>query len=654
MNPFKYIRGLFGKKGAEGQRNYRESVALGGTNSDWVNVAQSEDAAVWMNAYLLTSRTRSLAQSNPTFVRYRELIWGSVFGEAGTMLRMKAKEREDRVIYTPDEKAALRAYENRRNRVLRYQAEKEGREHKPFALLRELGSNGSRQTTIKVGDPDVYANQLIEAKWKEWQRAEYCDVRKSRTYAQIRQLRLWSAIRDGDFFIRLVRGKNVNKFGFSLQLINAEWVDRFYNDTMPNGDEVRMGIRYKMNSWGLGEPVSYFFIKRQPKDWQFSVPGAFNFYGGALHDEIPASEIVHYARPVDAESTRPAPWVASCIPVARQLSQYAIAEVIAARAQACKVGWLSSTVVPEGGVPTDVDPRTGVPRQELTPGSIVGLPWGVEYTESDPKHPNGNFENFRKAMLREQAAGMPGAAYSELANDYEAINFSAGRLQRLATDSMTYMIQRFDIDDAEIPIFEAWLEMALMTGQIPLPLAKFDKFNAPHFQGPRTPQVDEVKEVTAAALRIANHFSSDQHECDQYGVDFETMLFEQAEANMMKEAFGIATSKTVEMNAGLFGQSSEDGAEAAQNASIQGTGLNGAQIEGLLSIINKVTLGEIGIATAAALISAAFPLMTESEITAITSKLEAHEPPDEPDEVDPPAPVKKNHMTKSKRVKLIP
>jgi len=561
MNPFKYIRGLFGSKGKVEQRNYREAISLGGVNSDWSTLNSSEDSQIWMNAYLLTARTRSLAQTNPTFCRYRELIWGSVFGDAGTMLRMKVKEQEDRVIHTAAEKAAIRAHEERRNRVLRYVAEKEERTFEPFVMLRDFGTNGSRVAQVKVGEPDVFANQLIERKWKEWQRAEFCDVRKTRTYAQIRQLRLWSAIRDGDFFIRLVRGKNVNKFGFSLQLINAEWVDRFYNDTMPNGDEVRMGIRYKMNSWGLGEPVSYFLIKRQPKDWQFSVPGAFNFYGGALHDEIPASEIIHYARPIDAESTRPAPWVASCIPVARQLSQYAIAEVIAARAQACKVGWLSSTVVPEGGVPTDVDPRTGVPRQELTPGSIVGLPWGVEYTESDPKHPNGNFENFRKAMLREQSAGMPGAAYSELANDYEAISFSAGRLQHLATSNMTYMIQQFDIDDAEIPIFEAWLEMALMTGQIPLPLAKLEKFNTPHFQGPRTPQVDEVKEVTAAALRVANHFSSDQHECDQYGVDFEEMLFEQAEANMLKESLGMSTAKTVEKPAAVAAQQddSEDG-----------------------------------------------------------------------------------------------
>jgi lambda family phage portal protein len=538
-NPFRWLKEKL-------SRSYKDIAGVGVSyNKDWALNTQSEDADLWQSAYALTARTRDLARTNPTFIRYRELIWGSVFGEAGTMLRMKVKEQEDRVIHTPQEKSAILAHDERRRRVMEWAAKKDGREYTHEPLYRGFGNNGNRVAQIKVGEQDVFACQLIERKWKEWQRAQYCDVRGTRTYAQIRQLRLWSAIRDGDFFIRMIRSPRVNKFGFSLQLINAEWVDRFANAKLENGNEVRMGIEYEFTEFGTGKPVAYYFIKRQPMDWQFSVQKAFGSVG-PLHDRIDARDIIHYARPVDADATRPAPWVASAIPTARQLDQYAIAEVVAARSQACKVGWLSSTVVPEGGVPTNVDPRTGVPRQELTPGSIVGLPWGVEYTESDPKHPNGNFEAFRKAQLRHQAAGMPGAAYSELANDYESINFSAGRLQRLATDAMTYMIQRFDIDVAEVPIFEAWLEMSLLTGEIPLPAAKFEKFNAPHFQGPRTPQVDEVKEVTAAALRIANHFSSDQHECDQYGVDFETMLFDQAEANMMKEKVGIGTIKTVE------------------------------------------------------------------------------------------------------------
>lgn len=529
------------------QRTYQELASVGGgINSDWNLDISGEDSLAWQYSWLLTSRVRDLARCNPTFQRYRDLIWAGVFGPEGIRLRSKIKETEDRVIQSPDEKAAIRAYDARWNNVAKWTYERAGAPFSERKSMQEFGTNGSRVAQIKIGAPDVYACLQIEKAWHEWKRAEFCDVRGTRTYDQIRQLRLWSAIRDGDCFLHMIRDPRVNKFGFSLRLINAEWVDRFYNGTLSNGDQVRMGIRYKNNAWGLGKPVSYFFIKRQPNDWQYSIPGVMNTGQGTLHDEVPADEVIHYARPVDADGTRPSPWLASAIPTSRQLDQYAIAEVVAARAQACKIGWLHSTVVPEGGVPTDIDPRKAVPKTELTPGAIVGLPYGVEYTESDPKHPNGNFEAFRKAILRHQSAGMPGASYSELSNDYESISFSAGRLQRLSQDNITYLIQKFDIESAERPIFETWLEMALTVGAIPLPLTKFDKFKSAHFQGPRTPGVDEIKEVTAAALRVANHFSSDQKECDKFGVDFEETLFEQAEANMLKEQLGVNPQKTVE------------------------------------------------------------------------------------------------------------
>ncbi len=45
---------------------------------------------------------------------------------------------------------------------------------------------------------------------------------------------------------------------------------------------------------------------------------------------------------------------------------------------------------------------------------------------------------------------------------------------------------------------------------------------------------------------MANNFSSDQIECASQGKDFEDILFEQAEANMLKESFGMKTEKTVE------------------------------------------------------------------------------------------------------------
>lgn len=541
------------------RRGYHDLASIGGQNNDWITGSMSDDSDLWQNAYALTARIDDLFKTNPLYIKYRELLWANMSGSEGTMLRMKVQETENRIVYAPDEKKALVLHEKRINRLRKWGARGNGgryEKYRAFKLAdglekRSIESVLRGTALVEVGAPDIYANQIIERRNQEWQRAEYCDLRGKRNYFVTRLLRIMGAVRHGDFFIRMIKDPRINKFGFSLHLISAMWCDRFLNVTLDNGNVVIMGIEYEQTIWGLGKAVAYYFIKRVPQDWQYTTAGLFN-YGPRrvdLHQRVPADQIIHYARPVDAEGTRPAPWVASTIPKGRQLDQYELAEVIAAREAACKTGFLYSEVVPEGGYAgVTIDPATGLPSTSLAPGETGALPWGVKYMERNPTHPTANFEAFRKGMVRSLTAGMPAADYNTLANDLENINFSAGRLGRLDTNEMSKMLQRFDIDTAERPIFENWLEMSLITGAIPLPYttAKYEKFNKPVFQGRRWAQVDEVKAVNAAALRVANLFSSDQRECAEEGVDLEEILFEQAESNMMKEMLGLSTLKTVE------------------------------------------------------------------------------------------------------------
>jgi capsid protein len=88
--------------------------------------------------------------------------------------------------------------------------------------------------------------------------------------------------------------------------------------------------------------------------------------------------------------------------------------------------------------------------------------------------------------------------------------------------------------------------MALTTGAIPLPLAKFDKFNNKTFSGRRWQGVDPQKDMTASALAVANKFSSRTRECAARGLDFEEVLFELAEEEMLITSFGLKTETTVE------------------------------------------------------------------------------------------------------------
>ena len=156
------------------QRGYQAMAAVGGQNGDWPLSLIGEDSEVWQNIYTLRGRMRDLYRTNPYYQKYRELLWANVFGEKGITLRMKVKETEDRVINAPQEKAAIRDYNLRRKRVRHWLKSKRGLP--VYRMFRTL----ARQNMIQVGDPDVYANMLIERRWHEWQRSEFCDVRGQR------------------------------------------------------------------------------------------------------------------------------------------------------------------------------------------------------------------------------------------------------------------------------------------------------------------------------------------------------------------------------------------------------------------------------------------------------------------------------------------
>jgi len=143
---------------------------------------------------------------------------------------------------------------------------------------------------------------------------------------------------------------------------------------------------------------------------------------------------------------------------------------------------------------------------------------------------------------------MSGANYSTMANDYGAINFSAGRLQKLDKNEDFKLIQEFDIECAENPLFENWLYQGLMTGEIPLPFtrAKFDKFNQKSFAGRRWQGVDPVKDNQASALAIANKLSSRTRECADRGIDFEKNLFQLANEEMLIDQLGMTSVTTAE------------------------------------------------------------------------------------------------------------
>lgn len=578
LDRLKFKIGRWALKGIS--RSYAELSAMGGQMSDWITSGITDDADLQANWFRLVQRSRDLFKENP-YMRKLRIDWiANTFGSEGITLQMKIKEESDRVVFAAEEKewliAKQRSYNDWRERAMAIKEARGGNFDSPFLRKREFvkidgcefdqrdfGMNGhaKAEATIKAGQPDLYANNLIERAWKEWQRRENCTVGKRHTYAQTREQRLFMAGRDGDCFIRHIRGpKAKNRFNYAIQIIAAEWVDHSLNQILPNGNYIKMGIEY--DEWGA--VAGYHIIKRQPGDWLYNnLAGTSGRWSpGMSHEFIEARDMTHYCNYEDAESGRSAPEITSVIATLRHLDKYGEAELIAARASACKGGHYVATMA--GADMRDLADKIEENGEKLTetvePAMWKTVPYGWDAKEHDPKHPNGNMPAFNKECLRKIAVGV-GDQYGTMSGDLSDANYSSMRAGALDVREGWMLKQRLDIDTAEIPIFEAWLEMALAYKAIPLPLAKIEKFNKPKFQGRRWPWVDPLKDAKADQVAIDSVLTSRSRICNENGDDFEEIVEEQAmEAILMAEA-GLMVSNAAsepELNATLATDDDEE------------------------------------------------------------------------------------------------
>jgi lambda family phage portal protein len=202
------------------------------------------------------------------------------------------------------------------------------------------------------------------------------------------------------------------------------------------------------------------------------------------------------------------------------LGRYEEAEVTAARAAACKMGFItkaSAAVSYEGELQSD-----GSKIMDAEPGSLEELQAGQDVKTIDWNHPNSSYQVFMKTALRGIAAGL-GVSYNTLANDMESVNFASGKLGLDDERQMWKSIQYWFIESVLEDIFASWLEMALTTQAVPLPLGKFDKFNQPDFRGRNWGYVNPQQEVTADIARLNAGLTSRTRLLQERGIDREEL-----------------------------------------------------------------------------------------------------------------------------------
>lgn len=458
------------------QRNYH-AAQMTHLTSAWATTSRSADSDLRNDLVALRARSRVLAKDNDYMKHFLRMVSSNVVGSTGFTLQMRVKDNNEK--------------------------------------------------------PDQLANRAIEKAYKLWSKRKNCDIAGKLGFSAMQRLIIRTVARDGEAIVRKVRGRDVNAFGFALQLLSVDRLDVTLNQQLKNGNVVRMGV--EIDSYG--RPVAYHLRTDHPGD------SVYRSVSGQRYERVPASDIVHLFLQDDPEQTRGLPWAVTAMTRLNHLGAFDEAAVIAARIGASKMGWFKKQDL-GSGVPGDQ--LSGSFMQEASPGEFGVLPDGYDFVGFNPDYPHTNYGPFTKACLRGIASGL-GISYNELANDLEGVNYSSLRNGKLSERDEWMVLQNFFSDIFLDDVFEDWLKMSLLMGAVTLPdgstlpATKFDKFNASEFQGRRWPWVDPVKDIQASVMAINNKLASRTQVHAEMGSDFYDIVEQLASENEILKQFKLDT-----------------------------------------------------------------------------------------------------------------
>jgi lambda family phage portal protein len=432
-----------------------------------------------------------------------------------------------------------------------------------------IGPDGiGLQIKIKneAGELDREASDRIEQEWEAFcSRGEF-DITGEYDAQTFDRLSVRASARDGDVLQLIYRNAD-NKAGIAFQLLEGQHLDDFYNllESEHNGNPIRMGVEQDR-------------FRRKLAFWIFSAhPGDFYAYpNDARRVRIPAYgtepdapvHAIHVTRAKRPEETRAVPWITPAMDPINMLAGYEEAELVAARAQACKHVFYERSAFAPDGTPLEYPESTsGQLTDEMEPGGTTDLPIGYKANMYNPTHPNQAFADFTKDFRRKISAAL-NCSYNTLFTDLEGVNYSSIRAGLLDERDQWKMAQNWYIASSKQVQFEAWLAVQLLKGVFPgLAMIDFDRIARACIWKPRRwAWVDPQKDIEASKAAVEAKLTTRSRViADQSNNDFEDTIDELAEEQAYIQEKGLDPA----LKEKPAGGNPDDGAGDSNNPELQ-------------------------------------------------------------------------------------
>jgi lambda family phage portal protein len=322
----------------------------------------------------------------------------------------------------------------------------------------------------------------------------------------------------GECFVRLRprRAEDGLLVPFQLQLLQSEMLPFEKTETDANGNRIRCGIEFDL----IGRRVAYHFRRRHPgdsTDLRVAVPETVR---------VPAEDVLHIYRPLDAGQIRGLPHVAPAMVRLFLLDQYDDAELDRKKTAAMFAGFITKTAPEDpmmGEGEADLD---GVAIASLEPGTMQVLLPGEDVKFSSPADVGGGYEAFQYRTLLAVSASL-GLPYHLVTGDVRQANYSSLRAELVEFRRRVQQLQHGVIAHQLCrPVWARWLEMAQLAGRLDLadPVAA----RAVQWIPPRWDWVDPLKDIQAQILAMEAGITSRRKVVEGTGYDVEEVDRENA------------------------------------------------------------------------------------------------------------------------------
>jgi len=386
-----------------------------------------------------------------------------------------------------------------------------------------------------------------ESLWAYWSDTKECDVRRLHSMGTLQGLAFVSMLMNGDAFALLpyVDEKNT-MFSLRVRLIEG---DRVMDPKQkPRDKDILGGVEVD----NLGRPVAYYIASKHPggsstMNMEFTRVEAIGAKTGRRN-------ILHLIDPERIEQRRGVPVLAPVIESLKQLGRYTEAELVAAVVS----GFF--TVFVKSASPMDAFTQTFAESDqvdagdegtlELGNGAVVGLAPGEDIEVANPSRPNSNFEGFVTAICKQVGAALE-LPYEVLMKHFSS-SYSASRGALLEAWKMFKARRAWLVSSFCQPIYEEFITEAVARGYLEAPGFFDDPFirwayTRAEWYGPSQGQLDPLKEVKAAKIRVEEGFSTRAKETAELsGGDFDVYMAQRAKEERMMRDAGLITENAAD------------------------------------------------------------------------------------------------------------